>query len=105
MEADVKPFERLPADRRARSLALVKRALPDPTRQIPPGMPRDVAEMLQTSRNERAIVVTALDDTSDEILTLTSEIASSGVVVDLLEDDTSVVNAIESVRVQAAKAR
>jgi hypothetical protein len=100
----VKSAARLPAEPRARALELVRRSLPNPQLQRMV-LPADVEAEIQEMRNQRAEVYAALDDSSDRILTLREDIDRSGVVVDVVDDESSLVVAIDSARSQASASK
>lgn len=87
---------RLPRQPAARAAELVRRSAPDPT--APPlELPADCLAMRRESANMRAGLYAAIEDSSDELLSLAEAIDDAGVVVDLVDDNDSLVVALDSV--------
>ncbi len=88
----------LPRNPYERALELVRRSAPSTTYELAsPLVPDDARQELRKAANLRAEQYASMDDLSDECHYLAEEISSSGVVIDVIneEDDNSLVTSID----------
>lgn len=96
--------DRLPADGLARSLELVRRSAPSPSAP-PTNLPPDLDQTVRQRESGRAVLYAQLDDLSDRCDRLAIDIETSGVVLDVMEDDDdSLVSSIDGLAQAAAAA-
>jgi hypothetical protein len=85
--------DRLPDEPRARTLELVRRSAAS-SAAPPTNLPPDLDQMVREAERDRAVTYAAMDDLTDRCQTLAEDISSSGIVVDILdeEDDSLVIS-------------
>lgn len=87
---------RLPEEPRARTLELVRRSVAS-SDAPPTGLPPDLDQIVRKGERDRAVTYAAMDDLSDRCEALCEEIESSGVVVDVIDqEEDSLVESLDN---------